>query len=116
MKKNKDTIELEAYLEAHASKFVEGNESKASVFRAARADDKRRKDRAARLQKLRRDKLHLSQRDLARAVGANVRTLQSWEQGRQDYPKSVEILMGLMQAMPTIKKKLLPDGKGKSAA
>lgn len=115
MKKNKETKDMETYLEANASKLVESSESKASLVRAARADEKRRIDRAARLQKLRRDKLHLSQRDLARAVGANVRTLQSWERGRQDYPKSVEILMGLMQEMPTIKKKLLPDSKGKSA-
>lgn len=114
MKKNKDTKDLEAYLEANASKLIDANEENENLIRAAKADEKRRKDRAVRLQKLRRDKLHLSQRELARAVGANIRTLQSWERGRQDYPKSVEILMGLMKEMPTVKKKLLPDSKGKT--
>src|SRR4051812_23040410 len=82
MKKNKETKDLEAFLEANASNLVDANEGNKQVISAARADEKRRKDRAARLQKLRRDKLHLSQRELAKAVGANIRTLQSWERGR----------------------------------
>jgi DNA-binding transcriptional regulator YiaG len=111
MKKAKDTNELEAYLEAHASELKEAKEENGNLIRAAKMDEKRRKDRAARLQKLRRDKLHLSQRDLARAVGANLRTLQSWERGRQDFPKSVEILMSLMEEIPGVKKRLLPTNK-----
>lgn len=111
MKKTSNTKDLEAYLEAHADKFVDSNEENENIIRAAKADDKKRRDRAARLQKLRRDKLHLSQRELARAVGANVRTLQSWERGRQDYPKSVEILMSLMNEMPGVKRRLISDQK-----
>ncbi len=111
MKKTNDTKDLEAYLEAHADRLVETNEDTETLVRAAKADDKKRRERAARLQKLRRDKLHLSQRELARAVGANVRTLQSWERGRQDYPKSVEILMSLMNEMPGVKRRLISDKK-----
>ncbi len=107
MKKQKN--EFEQYLEANASKFIDSDEDIKKIIIAAKADEKIRKNRAVRLQRLRRDKLHLSQRDLARAVGANLRTLQSWECGRQDYPNSVEILMGLMDEIPTVKKKLLPN-------
>jgi DNA-binding transcriptional regulator YiaG len=111
MKKTNDTKDLEAYLEAHADDLVDSNEDNEEIVRAAKADDKKRRERAARLQKLRRDKLHLSQRELARAVGANVRTLQSWERGRQDFPKSVEILMSLMNEMPGVKRRLVSDKK-----
>lgn len=111
MKKTNDTKDLEAYLEAHADELVDSNEDNEEIIRAAKADDKKRRERAARLQKLRRDKLHLSQRELARAVGANVRTLQSWERGRQDYPKAVEILMSLMNEMPGVKRRLISDKK-----
>lgn len=108
MKKAKDTRDLEEYLEAHAEELVDFNEENEEIVRHATEDDKARKQRAASLQRLRRDKLKLSQSELAKAVGANVRTLQSWEQGRQDYPKSVEILMSLMNKLPGVKKELLP--------
>lgn len=107
MKKMKDTRDLEEYLEAHADDLVEFTEENEELIRHATVDDKARKNRAASLQRLRKDKLKLSQSELAKAVGANVRTLQSWEQGRQDYPKSVEILMVLMNKMPGVKKELV---------
>ena len=96
----KDTKEMEDYLEAHADELVDSIEEDAKLVRHAKEDVKARKARAAGLQKLRKDKLKLSQSQLAQAVGANVRTLQSWETGRQDYPKSVEILMTLMNHGP----------------
>lgn len=114
MKKAKDTSEMEAYLEAHAEDLVDFDEENEELVHNAKQDDKARKIRAASLQSLRRDKLKLSQSELAKAVGANVRTLQSWEQGRQDYPKSVEILMSLMNRMPGVKKVLLPSTLKKS--
>lgn len=103
----KDTKEMEDYLEAHADELVDTIEADAKLVRYAKEDVKARKARAAGLQKLRKDKLKLSQSQLAQAVGANVRTLQSWETGRQDYPKSVEILMTLMNRMPMVKRELL---------
>jgi DNA-binding transcriptional regulator YiaG len=108
MKRAKDTKGLEEYLEAHAYELEDYNDENEEIVRHATEDDKARKRRAASLQKLRRDRLKLSQSELARAVGANVRTLQSWEQGRQDYPKAVEILMTLMDKMPGVKKELVP--------
>ena len=107
MKKMKDTRDLEEYLEAHANELADYNEENEEIVLHATEDDKARKLRAAALQRLRRDKLKLSQSELAKAVGANVRTLQSWEQGRQDYPKSVEILMTLMNKMPIVKRELV---------
>lgn len=107
MKQKNDTKDLEAYLEENALKLKPSRVNKAAIVRAAKLDEKKRKERASRLQKLRRDRLHLSQSQLARAVGANVRTLQNWERGQQDFPTSVEILMGLMDENPSIKKKLL---------
>jgi len=74
---------------------------------AAKKDNFERKARAAYLQSLRRDKLKLSQSELAKAVGANVRTLQGWETGRQDFPAYVEILMTLMKQVPDIKRMLM---------
>jgi DNA-binding transcriptional regulator YiaG len=103
----KDSKELEDYLEAHADELVDTIEEDAKLVRHAKEDVKARKARAIELQKLRREKLKLSQSQLARAVGANVRTLQSWETGRQDYPKSVEILMTLMNQIPRVKQQLL---------
>ena len=109
----KETKEMEDYLEAHADELVESNEEDAKLVKHAKEDVKARKARAAGLQKLRRDKLKLSQSQLAQAVGANVRTLQSWETGRQDYPKSVEILMTLMNRMPKVKQELLAEATTK---
>lgn len=103
----KDTRELEEYLEANAEGMVDSMEDDAQLVRYAKEDVKARKARAAELQKLRKEKLKLSQSELAKAVGANVRTLQSWETGRQDYPKSVEILMTLMNKIPKVKRQLL---------
>lgn len=109
----KDTRELEEYLEAHAVDLVESDEDAREVMRAARQDEARRKARAGRLQSLRMKQLHMTQKTLAKAVGANLRTLQSWERGRQDYPRSVEILMKLMRDVPAVRKKLV---SGKVAA
>ena len=98
---------MEEYLEAHASELVDADDDIEEFVRLAKQDNKERKARAASLQRLRRDKLKLSQSELAKAVGANVRTLQSWETGRQDYPKAVEILMSLMNRIPGVKRELL---------
>ena len=114
MKKANNTKDLEEYLEAHASDLIDLPEEAEELVKHAKEDEKARKARAATLQKLRRDKLKLSQSQLAKAVGANVRTLQSWETGRQDYPKSVEILMNLMKQIPDVRKALLPPTPAKS--
>jgi DNA-binding transcriptional regulator YiaG len=106
MKKQNDTKDMEEYLEAHASELVETDDNLEDFIRSAKKDNEERKARAAYLQSLRRDKLKLSQSELAKAVGANVRTLQGWETGRQDYPKSVEILMTLMKQVPQVKRML----------
>lgn len=103
----KDTKALEGYLEDHADELVESIDEDTKLVSHAKEDVKARKARAIELQKLRREKLKLSQSQLAQAVGANVRTLQSWETGRQDYPKSVEILMILMNKIPRVKQQLL---------
>jgi len=103
----KDMKELEDYLEDHAEEFIDSTEEDIKLVQHAKEDVKARKARAIQLQKLRREKLKLSQTQLAKAVGANVRTLQSWETGRQDYPKSVEILMTLMNQIPKVKQQLL---------
>jgi DNA-binding transcriptional regulator YiaG len=103
----KDTKELEEYLEAHGDRLVDSLEDDLNLVKLAKEDVKARKARASELQKLRRDELKLSQSQLAQVVGANVRTLQSWETGRQEYPKSVEILMSLMNRMPSVKRELL---------
>jgi DNA-binding transcriptional regulator YiaG len=63
--------------------------------------------RARRLQALRREELHLTQKALADAVGANIRTLQDWERGRSAMPRPVEILLGLMRDIPAVRKRLL---------
>ena len=117
MKKQTDTKDMEDYLEAHASELIETNDNLEDFIRSAKKDNEERKARAAYLQSLRRDKLKLSQSELAKAVGANVRTLQGWETGRQDYPKAVEILMTLMKQVPQVKRMLTratPLKKGRS--
>ena len=106
MKKSNDTKDMEEYLEAHAAELVETDDDLEEFVKSAKKDNEERKTRAAFLQSLRRDKLKLSQSELAKAVGANVRTLQGWEMGRQDYPKSVEILMTLMKQVPQVKRML----------
>jgi DNA-binding transcriptional regulator YiaG len=63
--------------------------------------------RAQRLKDLRKKQLGLTQKDLAEAVGVNLRTLQDWETGRSPMPKPVEILMILMKDIPSVKKHLL---------
>lgn len=103
----KDTKDLEEYLEKHGDRLVDSLEDDINLVKLAKEDVKARKARASELQKLRRDELKLSQSQLAQVVGANVRTLQSWETGRQEYPKSVEILMSLMNRMPNVKRELL---------
>jgi DNA-binding transcriptional regulator YiaG len=65
--------------------------------------------RAQRLKELRKNELGLTQKDLAHAVGVNLRTLQDWELGRNPLPKPVEILMELMKDMPIVKKRLLAE-------
>jgi DNA-binding transcriptional regulator YiaG len=109
----KETKDLEEYLEAHGDDLVDAPEEDLKLVKFAKADIKARKARASELQKLRRDELKLSQSQLAQAVGANVRTLQSWETGRQEYPKSVEILMSLMNRMPSVRRELLSPAPGK---
>jgi DNA-binding transcriptional regulator YiaG len=110
---NRNTEELEAYLEQNASSLVSTDDSHSGIARAAREDMNKRRLRATRLQGIRKSSLKLTQKDLAKAVGANLRTLQSWESGRQDYPKSVEILIKLMNEIPGVRKELVG---GKSAA
>lgn len=106
MKKHNDTKDLEAYLEAHASELVETDDDIEEFVRSAKKDNEERRARASYLQSLRKNKLKMSQSELAKAVGANVRTLQGWETGRQDYPVSVEILMTLMKQIPDVKRLL----------
>ena len=65
--------------------------------------------RANRLKEIRKNDLGLTQKDLANAVGVNLRTLQDWELGRSSMPKPVEILMNLMKKMPKVKETLLTD-------
>jgi len=65
--------------------------------------------RAQRLKELRKNELGLTQKDLANAVGVNLRTLQDWELGRSPTPRPVEILMNLMRKMPAVKKELLAE-------
>ncbi len=65
--------------------------------------------RAQRLKELRKKELGLTQKDLANAVGVNLRTLQDWELGRSPMPKPVEILLNLMKKMPSVKKRLLTE-------
>ncbi len=67
------------------------------------------KFRAQRLKEMRKEELGLTQKDLANALGVNVRTLQDWELGRSPMPKPVEILMNLMKKMPSVKKRLLNE-------
>jgi DNA-binding transcriptional regulator YiaG len=67
------------------------------------------KFRAQRLKELRKNELGLTQKDLANAVGVNLRTLQDWELGRSPTPRPVEILMNLMKKMPAVKKELLAE-------
>jgi DNA-binding transcriptional regulator YiaG len=63
--------------------------------------------RMKRLKSIRKDELGLTQKALASAVGANLRTLQDWEMGRSPLPKPVEILLELMRDMPAVRKRLL---------
>ena len=65
--------------------------------------------RAHRLKEIRKNELGLTQKDLAKAVGVNVRTLQDWELGRSPMPRPVEKLMHLMKKIPSIKKDLLSE-------
>lgn len=67
------------------------------------------KFRAERLKAIRKNELGLTQKDLAHAVGVNLRTLQDWELGRSPMPKPVEIIMNLMKDIPTVKKRLLAE-------
>ncbi len=67
------------------------------------------KFRSQRLKEMRKNELGLTQKDLADAVGVNLRTLQDWELGRSPMPKPVEILMNLMKKMPSVKKRLLTE-------
>jgi len=63
--------------------------------------------RIKRLKALRKQELGLTQKALATAVGANLRTLQDWEMGRSTMPKSIEILLELMRDIPSVRKRLL---------
>jgi len=68
------------------------------------------KYRASRLKRVRTDDLGLTQKELADAVGVNLRTLQDWERGRTAMPKTVEVLLSLMKDMPSVKSKLTNHG------
>ena len=70
------------------------------------------KFRAQRLKELRKNELGMTQKDLANAVGVNLRTLQDWEMGRSPTPRPVEILMNLMRKIPAVKKELLAESAG----
>lgn len=70
-------------------------------------EEELQKQRAKRLQKIRKEELGLTQKNLADAIGVNLRTLQDWEIGRSPMPKAVEILMNLMREIPEVKEKLL---------
>lgn len=107
MKKEYGTSNLEGYLTQNASRLKSAKEDLSTYRKAASADDKQRKMRAKRLQDFRKKELGLTQSELARAVGANIRTFQSWEHGRQTMPKSIEILMKLMGEMPSVRRKLI---------
>lgn len=111
MKKKKQDIKLEEYLEQNASQLIDADEDINAYVKDAKSDMEERKNRALELQKLRKERLQMTQGELAKAVGANLRTLQSWERGRQDFPKSVEILMKLMNDIPVVKKRLFPKNK-----
>lgn len=67
--------------------------------------------RAQRLKDVRRNDLGLTQKALADAIGVNIRTLQDWERGRTSMPKPIEILLSLMKNLPSVKKKLINEGK-----
>lgn len=67
------------------------------------------KFRAQRLKEIRKNELGLTQKDLANAVGVNLRTLQDWELGRSPMPRPVEKLMNLMKKIPSVKKELLTE-------
>jgi DNA-binding transcriptional regulator YiaG len=66
--------------------------------------------RATRLKGIRKEQLGMTQKELADAVGVNLRTLQDWERGRTPTPKPVEILLSLMKDMPSVRKKLTLEG------
>ena len=53
--------------------------------------------------------LRLSQSEFAKMLGASVKTLQGWEQGRT-LPKSIAILAQLIRDEPVVRKRLLPLG------
>ena len=72
--------------------------------------------RAQRLKDVRKNDLGMTQKELADAVGVNLRTLQDWERGRTAMPKPVEILLALMKKMPSVKKKLIDEDKLKLIA
>lgn len=63
--------------------------------------------RARRLKEMRKQDLGLAQKELANAVGVNLRTLQDWERGRTSMPKPVEILLVLMKNVPSVKRQLI---------
>jgi DNA-binding transcriptional regulator YiaG len=71
------------------------------------SDEELKRFRALRLKEIRTGELKLTQKDLANAVGVNLRTLQDWELGRNSMPKPVEILMELMRETPSIKRRLV---------
>jgi len=75
------------------------------------SEEELQKMRAKRLQKIRKEKLGLTKKLLAEAIGVKLRTLQDWEIGRSPMPKPVEILMELIREMPEVKEKLLNESQ-----
>ena len=105
--KTENTEDMEKYLEDNSENLIDSKDGKEKYIKHAKDDIKTRQRRATRLQAIRKNRLRITQKSLANAVGANLRTLQGWETGRQDYPNSVEILMKLMEDVPVVRKKLL---------
>lgn len=69
--------------------------------------DELKKIRSEQLRKIRKEELQLTQKELADAIGVNLRTLQDWELGRNSASKPAELLMNVMRRHPEIRKELL---------
>jgi len=74
-----------------------------------------KKERAEKLKELRSRKLKVSQSELANALHVSVRTLQGWEIGKSLPPEPVMLLIELIDDMPEVRGRLLPQKPGKAA-
>lgn len=117
LKSTNQLNEFESYLESHVDDLMEVTDfDRTQVEAAAKKDMARRRQKAQALQKTRKEKLGLTQAQMARAVGAKLRTFQSWERGRQSAPRSVEILTELMVELPSVRNRLIVPRKGKGSS